>query len=283
MTSNQGLMDTVKTERKQDVGSGQSPGNETAKLLSTQNENGGALVAQKRVIWISGGKGGTGKSTFARGLAHTLQVAGTNLALFDGDPENAQLYRYYKQTDDGVARIAIKQRNGVDSIITEMDDVGTQVILVDAPAGGNSVLAELEEENGFLSGMAEGGYSLTMVTVLSRIRDSINQLKWAMDLTDGYDVAHVAVKNLFYGDAHKFRFLDRSKTKQRLLDNGGHVIEMRDLFEDTYELLDEFDFSFQAAITADRKQFPSPDVRRVKQWTKHFKQQVMATGGVLGL
>lgn len=58
---------------------------------------------------------------------------------------------------------------------------------------------------------------------------------------------------------------------------------MRDLFEDTYELLDEFDFSFQAAMAADRKQFPSPDVRRVKQWTKHFRQQVISTGGVLGL
>ena len=29
----------------------------------------------KRVIWITGGKGGTGKSTFARGLLDTLLTA----------------------------------------------------------------------------------------------------------------------------------------------------------------------------------------------------------------
>ena len=77
---------------------------------------------------------------------------------------------------------------------------------------------------------AEVGYQLTIVTVLSRIKDSVNQLKLAMDITEGFDVQHVAVKNLYYGDADKFRFLERSKTKQRLLDNGGVVVGIRAIF-----------------------------------------------------
>ena len=131
-------------------------------------------------------------------------------------------------TDVGVTRIAIKERNGVDDIITEMEEVGTDVILVDVPAGGGQILVGLEEEIGFLSAIAEVGYQLTIVTVLSRIKDSVNQLKLAMDITEDFDVQHVAVKNLYYGDADKFRFLERSKTKQRLLDNGGVVVDMRD-------------------------------------------------------
>lgn len=257
--------------------------NETTQTQGTQTQAGRSRVTQKRIIWITGGKGGTGKSTFARGLLHTLLTAGVTVAAFDGDPDNSQLHRYYKNTADGVTRIGIQKRDGADGIISEMEERGAPIILIDVPAGGGNVLVRLEEDLGFLSALSEVGYGLTMVTVLSRIKDSVNQLKLAMDITEDDDVAHVAVKNLYYGESQKFRFFDRSKTKQRLLDSGGQVIEMRDLLEDTYERIDEADFSFQAAMAADSEVFPKPDVRRVKQWTKHFKQQVVSTGGLLGL
>ena len=236
----------------------------------------------KCVIWVTGGKGGTGKSTFARGLLDTLLADGVEVAAFDGDPDNAQLYRYYKTSDGGVTRIGIKERKGADDIITEMEEIGTDVILVDVPAGGGQILVGLEEEVGFLSAITEVGYQLTIVTVLSRIKDSVNQLKLAMDITEDFDVQHIAVKNLYYGDKDKFKFLDCSKTKQRLLDNGGVVIEMRDLDDDTYEHVDDLDLPFQKAIAPDSP-LSNPDVRRVKRWLIHFKKQVVAAGGLLGL
>lgn len=275
MNENQALMET-----QQEV---QSLEDKTAQMTGAQNQNGAAISIKKRIIWVTGGKGGTGKSTFARGLLHLLIAAGIENAAFDGDPTNAQLHRYYKDCGDGVTRIGIKQRDGADAIVSQMEDAGTPVILIDVPGGGGDILVRLEEEIGLLSALTEIGYGMTMVSLLSRIKDSINQLKHSMDITEGFDVAHVAVKNLYYGESKKFRFLDRSKTKLRLLENGGHVLEMRDLFEDTYERLDDYDFSFHAAMTADRKLFPSPDVRRVKQWTKHFEQQVSSTGGLFGL
>ena len=227
----------------------------------------------KRVVWITGGKGGTGKSTFARGLLDTLLTAKIGVAALDGDHDNAQLFRHYKSTDVGVTRIGIKERDGVDKVITEMEEVGTDVILIDVPAGGGQLLLGLEEEIGFLSAMAEIGYQLTMVTVLSRIKDSVNQLKLAMDITEGFGVRHVAVRNLYYGEANKFRFLDRSKTKQRLEANGGVVIDMRDLYEDTYERIDDLDLPFFRAVDNDSP-LSRPDARRVKQWLTHMEQQV---------
>ena len=236
----------------------------------------------KRVVWVTGGKGGTGKSTFSRGLLDTLLTAKVDVAAFDGDPDNAQLFRYYKSTEANVTRIGIKERDGVDDVITEMEEAGTDVILIDVPAGGGQVLLGLEEEVGFLSAMAEVGYQLTIVTVLSRIKDSVNQLKLAMDITEGFGVRHVAVRNLYYGDADKFRCLDRSKTKQRLEQDGGVVLDMRDLYEDTYERVDDLDLPFLIAVSNDSP-LPKPDVRRVKQWLTHMKQQVNATEGLLGL
>ena len=67
MNGYQGLIDT-----NQDVHSRED---EAAQGPSEQNLNGLAISEKKRVIWITGSKGGTGKSTCARGLAHTLQVA----------------------------------------------------------------------------------------------------------------------------------------------------------------------------------------------------------------
>ena len=57
----------------------------------------------KRVIWVTGGKGGVGKSTFSRGLLDVLSNAGVNVAAFDGDPSNAQLFRYYQGVGEGGA------------------------------------------------------------------------------------------------------------------------------------------------------------------------------------
>ena len=57
---------------------------------------------KQRVIWITGGKGGVGKSTFARGLLDVLLDAEVNVAPFDGDPSNSQLFRYYQSVGNGV-------------------------------------------------------------------------------------------------------------------------------------------------------------------------------------
>lgn len=275
MNGNQELMKTQIDGRSQENGA--------AKMLTTQNQNGQAISTKKRIIWVTGSKGGTGKSTFARGLAHTLLVTGKTLSAFDGDPENAQLFRYYKDVGNGVTCIGLKQRDGVDDILTEMRQAKTPLILVDVPAGGGDILVGLEEEIGFFSALSELGYDLTMVSLLSGSKDSVNQLKRTIEITEGYDVAHVAVKNLFYGTAKEFELFDDSKTKQLLLEKGGLVIEMRDLLKKTYDRLDKFDFSFQAALEADSEVFPWPDARRVKQWTKHFEQQVGSTGGRFGL
>lgn len=271
MATNQGLTETelATAENNQQTADAQ-----TASKTAVQT---------KRIIWITGGKGGTGKSTFARGLLDTLRAAGIKVVAFDGDPDNSQLFRFYRHADVTVMRIPIHKRSGADDIITEMEEAQTPIIIVDVPAGGGHLLAGLEDEVGFLSALEEVGYHMTLVTVLSRIKDSLNQLKLAMDVTEGYNnIAHVAVKNLYYGEAHKFRFLERSKTKQRLLAIGGVEVEMADLYEDTYERVDEADSSFLAALQSD-SELPKPDVRRLKQWLRHFEKQVRSAEGVLGL
>lgn len=242
----------------------------------------GQADQQPRLIWVKGSKGGTGKSTYARGFNDLLVTKKIKSAAFDGDRENSQLYRHYKDAGSGVRRVDITKRDGGDEIITEMAAIKTPFILVDLPGGAGDILTVLEEEIGFLSAVAELGYQMTVVSVLSRTKDALNQLKQTLDITDGYGVNHVVVKNLFYGAASKFRSFDKSRTRQRLLDNGGVIIEMRELYEDAYDYVDDDDLTFfEATVAKDQSQFAN--ARKVKQWRNHFEQQITLTNGLLGL
>lgn len=111
----------------------------------------------KRVIWVTGGKGGTGKSTFARRALDRLLAAGINVVAFDGDPENAQLHRYYQEMGKGVVRTELGERDGGDDILEVMEQNQPDVVLADVAAGGSQILMRLQDESLFLSSVREMG------------------------------------------------------------------------------------------------------------------------------
>lgn len=231
----------------------------------------------KRVIWVTGGKGGVGKSTFARGLLDILREAGLNVAAFDGDPTNAQLFRYY----DGVQRIELDTQGEADALLNEMDAGKADVFLVDVAAGGSQALLDLESDIGLISEAMDMGYRFTVVSVMSRIKDSVNLLKTSLAMTADFDVQHVAVKNLYFGECDRFRLFDDSKTEARLLERGGKVVEMPDLFDDTYELLDKLNLPFRSML--EDESFPRAQRSRINRWLKDFAKEVKKANGALGL
>ncbi|MFK8184492.1 MAG: P-loop NTPase [Phormidesmis sp.] len=235
----------------------------------------------KRVIWVTGGKGGVGKSTFARGLLDILREAGLNVAAFDGDPTNAQLFRYY----DGVQRIELDTQGEADTLLNDMDAGKADIFLVDVAAGGSQTLLDLENDIGLISEVMDMGYRFTVVSVMSRIKDSVNLLKASLEMTSDFDVQHVAVKNLYFGNEDRFSLFKDSKTEARLKEGGGVVVEMPDLFDDTYELLDKLNLPFRSMLNDES--FPRAQRSRINRWLKDFEREVrkagQETGGVLGL
>ena len=236
----------------------------------------------KRVLWVTGGKGGTGKSTFARGALDALLSAGINVAAFDGDLENPQLHRYYQNTGEGVTRTTLAERDGGDNILEVMEAAQPDVILVDVAAGGSQILMRLQDESLFLSSAEELGYAFTVVTVLSPIKDSVNMLKGAMDITQNHNVQHVVVKNLHFGQEDDFELFDSSTTKQRFEANGGIVLTMRDLLGKTYGLVDKDNLPFFIA-TKKESGLSRGDRNRVQQWLTCFQDQMQQANGALGL
>ena len=237
---------------------------------------------KKRVVWVTGGKGGTGKSTFARGVLDTLLAQSITVSAFDGDPENAQLYRYYQRLGNGVVRTELAERDGGDDILAAMEEAQPDVILADVAAGGSQILMHLQDESLFLSSAEELGYAFTVVSVMSPIKDSVNMVREALEMTKGHSVQHVAVKNLHFGDADDFELFDDSKTKQQFEATGGVVLSMRDLFSKTYGAIDKENLPFQMA-TKKESGLPYGDRARVRQWLTCFHDQMLLANGALGL
>ena len=235
----------------------------------------------KRFIWITGGKGGVGKSTLARGLRDILHTAGVKVVAVDGDLDNAQLYRYYKDVDDGVIRTELKG-TGVAPLLNAMEARVADVILVDVAAGGSRTLAELDKSVRLFFNAADMGYQTTVVSVLSRIKDSVNLLKATMEMTEGKEIDLVAVKNLYFGTPERFRLFDDSKTKQRLIEQGGLVLEMPEMADDVYEILDQKNMPFYLA-QAEAGGLPLMERSMVFRWLEDFEQEVRRARGMLWL
>ena len=235
----------------------------------------------KCVIWVTGGKGGVGKSTFARGLLDVLLDAEVKVAAIDGDPSNSQLFRHYQSVGDGVQCVDLDRQGQADVLLNQMDAGKADVFLIDVAAGGSQTLLDLEQDIGLISEAMEMGFRFTLVSVMSRIKDSVNLLKASLEMTQGFDVQHVAVKNLYFGAGDRFRLFDGSKTKAALLDGGGMVLEMPELFDDTYELLDQLNLPFRSLLCDD--EFPRAQRSRMRKWLVEFAGELGKVEGALGL
>lgn len=239
------------------------------------------VESQRRIILVTGNKGGTGKSTFTRGFRDVLDFRGIECGAYDCDRDNAQLYRFYQGVGSGVDRVDIFARGGADALIDDLEDSRAAVMLVDLPAGSGRALEDFEREVGFVGVTRELGYAVTLVSVLSRVKDSVNALRVLME-GFGQGVEYVAVKNLFFGEGEKFSLFESSKVRGRLAELGGVVIEMPDLFDDTFDLIDQGNLTFRGAAM-EGSPLKRSHRSRVYQWLKLFEGQVDLAGQVLGV
>ncbi len=235
---------------------------------------------QKRMILITGNKGGTGKSSFARGLLdiyHHLNIA---CAAYDSDTQNPQLFRHYDKSV-GVSRINIAMQGGADVLLDDLEQQNPTVVLIDLPAGAGDSFERYEKDVQLISSASELGYRLTVVSVMSRVKDSVNALRLLMEFCRDR-VDYVAVKNLHFGEATKFNRFDQSKAKELFLANGGIEIAMPDLFDDTYDLIDEKDLTFREVV-GESSPLSRANRSRVHQWLRTLELEACKAGPYLGV
>jgi hypothetical protein len=236
---------------------------------------------KKRLVMITGDKGGTGKSTFARGLLDIYQHREIPCRAYDGDRRNAQLYRHYQNTDDSVTEIDIATQGAADELLDNLESNPSHIAMIDMPAGSGKWFEVLDRDIELIQTAAEWDCRLTLVSVMSPVKDSINALRILMDYCDDR-VDYIAVKNLHFGEAPEYAKFNESKTRERFLDYGGREITMPKLFAASYNLMDEHDLTFRAAAMTGSPLTLSHR-SRVNQWLRQMETEVSQAGVYLGI
>lgn len=233
-----------------------------------------------RIVIITGDKGGVGKSTFARGLLHLYLNKQLKYLAYDSDHRNAQLYRHYDSAQPGVKLLDIFTRGGADDLLIDLEKELPPLVLVDLPAQSGLFFENFEKDLGVFDAVKGLGYRVTMVSLLSRVKDSVNILR-ILHKYCGDRVDYVVVKNLFHGEADKFERYDSSDTRTKLLDAGAVEIKMPDLFFKPYDYIDEKNLTFSEVL--EDKQANIVIKSRVSAWLKEFEQSVLNANELLGI
>lgn len=214
------------------------------------------MTTQKRINLILGGKGGTGKTLFARLLYYTLSEAGVRVIGVDSDIENPEFAAYHADAERfGVSALdflSLSQGKKLFSLLTtglSHDAAKTMpklaaccppdAVVIDMPGASGHQCREQMDLFGFIPVCKEMGYGITIITVLNNGYSPIDSLAAMMEFC-GESVDYLAVKSLFWqSDDQGFVRWQRSKTNQQFKKLGGQEIEMPILPTTTFDALQE--------------------------------------------
>ena len=235
------------------------------------------------ILWVSGGKGGVGKTTTARILADLLSDKTDYIYAYDCDPINPQFKRFYgaeflpiTSPDTKTADIA------VETLAERIENKANDYIIIDSPAGEVDMLGQLEERFAFVSNLRQMGARLTRVLVMSTTLESVNLLEHAISNAKGLPVAHVAVRNLHFGGPHYFDAYNRSSIKTELEKQGGMTVDFPELGAIATDSIEKKRLAYSEAI---EKESGLPTMRRsmIYQWRENVRKEFSKAGHLLGV
>ncbi|MEJ6485188.1 hypothetical protein N0Y54_28415 [Nostoc punctiforme UO1] len=252
----------------------------------------------RRLVMVTGDKGGVGKSTFARGLAQIYIDNTVKFVGLDADNSNPHLIRFY-ETSANIQRLDISNSDKLDEFVDNLKELvypkpkesgenqeEQSLILLETPSQFLPTLKILIKEMGFLGVVNDKcQMRVTIVVVISTIVDCINQLLELYSYC-GDNVDYVIVKNLFYGEVEQFNFYDNSqkiKEIEQQVKAKSHTftsITMPKLAKKSYDYLDVKNMTFRQGIEQD--EYPSV-FGRILSWLNNFQGQIKPIKDLFGI
>lgn len=198
-------------------------------------------IQNKRIIFVTGDKGGVGKSFAARALLQYYLDANLPCHAIDIDPVNPCLHQHYP---NNTVQIDLTESGALDQI--QEDLRYNPLILVDCAARSlhdlNAWLDELDihkEQYGF-------HVSITFVFVITPDKSCTAIMSQALDMF-GKQSSYLVIRNSAMGK--DFSIYENSKLRKRLFEEfGGKEIVLPQLLERTVVFLGKNDLGFREAI-----------------------------------
>lgn len=236
---------------------------------------------EKRLVIIAGDKGGVGKTTFARGLLQLYINKDLPCIAYDADTRNPQLNRYFKGFHEGIVRfVDIFTKGGGDGLLIDLEQEQFPIFLLDLPAQSGGFFEDYVKELAFFNILkSELNCKVTMVSVISRVLDSVNLLE-KMHSYCKDQVDYVVVKNLFYGENEKFERYHDSPFRKKMKNKGMIEIGMPDMFYKLYDFLDRYSLTLTQAL-----KHPESNIvmrARITSWLNDFEAKIQPAAKLLG-
>jgi hypothetical protein len=221
------------------------------------------------LILVAGNNGGTGKSTLTRGIVDVLASNKIDYKAFDGDACNLTLSRFYPN----ISKLDFSKECGADQLILDMEKNAARILIVDVPTGSGAILKDRNKELDIFSEAANLGYELRIVSTISRSRSSLDSCECLMNLTDDPSL-HIVFKNLFWGRKDEFTLFDKSAQKQKLLETGGLILEMKEIPANDFIIMDENTLTFSLAAESENY-LHIVQRSRIKAWLKSLENTIL--------
>ncbi|HYH21854.1 MAG TPA: hypothetical protein VD995_24880 [Azospirillum sp.] len=243
------------------------------------------------IICVVGDKGGTGKSTWARGLADLYRHTQRPAALFDGDWLARSLFKFFRGADEQGRALSLDRQDprrgcilydardrrfGRDLLLNSMAMPGIDVILHDLPAGFRTDISGLmatstpaEAVREFVACANAMGHSVVLVNVMTPSPSDYHTAPWLAE-TLGRTATVIAVRNGMF-DSGSFATWQREAAKG-FAAAGGIEIEMPRLDTAAAILCDQRMLRFTTAVRDER--VPLADRMRILSWVRRFAESV---------
>ncbi len=262
------------------------------------------MKRKKRLILVSGQKGGVGKSTFCRILLDSLRRRGRSVAAYDGDGAVGHLLQYYGSKSNGVPEIGQNPLVGVKGydlrdrrsreILLESLHADASVLLHDLPAGALSSIEEAVDVTGqsamaLVDAAKQMGYATTVVIVINTDQASARAVSSTIE-SFGEKAKYVIVKNLNGCTMDDFIVYDgfenamgrRVGGEARHAANNAKAVElvMPEIYRTTSVKIDLWSLKFSDAVEDQRMHIQ--DKMRVGQWMRLMDEEIEKAGKALG-
>jgi hypothetical protein len=178
----------------------------------------------KKIINISGSKGGVGKSIIAMCVIDYLENIEESPILIESDTSNPDVWKTYQNRVKSEL-INLDDKDGWINFINLCESNKNSTIVINSAARSNDgvrVHGRMLNDS-----IDELGHKLITLWVINRQRDSLELLADYMKTISKAEI-HV-VRNTYIGDPSKFELYNSSNIKKTIEDLGGKTIDFPDL------------------------------------------------------
>lgn len=178
----------------------------------------------KSVYFVSGDKGGVGKSWVSSALVHVLSENGAGVHIVETDSGNPDVYApYVTASREGVTGIGV-DLDSADGWLALIDTVealpdGTAIVI---NHGARGLMGAVEHGAVFFNNISALGVSLKALWVINCEKDGLVALKNFMQVCGNAQV--FVVMNGFFGAQSKFSQYLESSLRKSVLDGGGQEL-----------------------------------------------------------